>query len=72
MPHCGEWGARGAGVVLGTAAWLQKAPILKACRTWTRGLGLSPGPGTLWGRLEWNEASETLLGLWTLRCGELG
>lgn len=26
-------GARGAGVVLGTAAWLQNAPILKACRT---------------------------------------
>lgn len=37
-----------------------------------RGLGLSSGPGTLWGRLEWSEASKTLLGLWTLRCEEVG
>ena len=31
-----------------------------------RSLGLSSGPGTLWGHLEWSKASKTLLGLWTL------
>ena len=67
-------GARGAGVVLGAAAWLQNAPILKACRT--RAGALASLLAQEHSGATWNGARlpRPFLdsGLWTLRCGELG